>query len=1197
MVVIVHCRKKDIDTGGKDDIPTVRLSEPTLRLRARARLPVSHIIPSNSRRFDAEAQGADNADIRRAPSGSAVSTPLLPLLLFTFSFSLEKERNKSVRSSSLIAPLSHPGSPPRRLVKLATLAVFALIAICVAVLLFVPDDAPEETPKTFTVHSASATEPRVMGLQWEMDEDKEEAKAEPEDGDIGGVPLWRQAVAQAESDAADAEAADAAREDEDVPASLASPVVGEEEEATVKSQEERTTPTNVVEDSTTAYLMERLQTLQGVKSRLNKMKDDMWVMAARAAGIEDATPEPTEEPAAAEPAAGEATDEKEEEEEKEPMTYEEKQSTPRHGDGSGESSEVTTVEGAQSVGPGGDGADDVHKAEKGGEKQEGGDSSLSSSEAEEAEEEAEGEQMEKKQIVSPEAEAEANDDDDDVEKTWTVAVQRAVMALNDDNPGISIKRSTHNEFNADIVNFASGEDVTDATLLEAMKRRRDELWGDATPEAAAAALATGHPCAASTPAREFPSVRTCGNNGAADACQRFNPQPFAKNPLPPVTGLRCTRPLAATPAMSLLWLRPAAGAPRAAAAGPKGNGGKSGGKSGGKGGEDDSEDAMDPDVRAWATSTRGMLAELAAAAGSRFDALTSAGRHRVGALGPAEIVAFTDVAAPSPSSSSSSSSSSATTAPAAAAAAAGAHKDVDRALRKQILVNATHHHIYAMTEMPDAVALNRLATFAASEALLVVRGGEEASVSPGWVRAALVRMGADPMLSVIGVSAAASEDQGRGQGEEEEEENVVVNPDPTRVVLMRRSALVDAGQIPGAPCDGGVGDLSTSWKGFLGAVRERGGTTLTLPASAGGPGKAPPAVAEEKVTEKKKDAANAAAASTSASAACPAPTIGSGCRPPPAAAVLVQYYKREHNIARLSASVLGDTFGAGVLASEAMTGQPTEAGSGDVEFLVNNDSGSHHGRWLRAMAGCARCFLVHSPDVHEIRGYNRLARMTQAPLLAFIQDDDAPRNGTTWLAEAARLMGAKPDLGLLGGKTGRVDPRGSGVEIKARRENVPGYIPGPTWQADGPKFGRGHDKLLKRDADPATGIKYMTVYKVNASPLITRRALFLRVGMFHPGLSCPGDAGIGFDFEYSVRLWYHGYAIGLYDAGFRDARAGGGEKGDRGTRRSSSVVRKRLQQWHRNNALMYYMYPGFHHKAAMRFVAAVARTGPGGVKW
>ena len=315
----------------------------------------------------------------------------------------------------------------------------------------------------------------------------------------------------------------------------------------------------------------------------------------------------------------------------------------------------------------------------------------------------------------------------------------------------------------------------------------------------------------------------------------------------------------------------------------------------------------------------------------------------------------------------------------------------------------------------------------------------------------------------------------------------------------------------------------------------------------------------------------------------------------------MQYYKREHNIARLTASVLGDARGEGALrgVGGSSSSSSSSSSSGDVEFLVNNDSGSHHGKWLRAMAGCARCFLVHSPDVHEIRGYNRLARLARAPLLAFIQDDDAPRNGTDWLRRAATLMASKPELGLLGGKTGRADPRGAGVEVKGARENVAGYITGPTWQADGPKYGRGHGSIAKSGHEPVPGVgSYMTVYKVNAGPLVTPRAVFLRVGMFHPGLSCAGDAGIGFDFEYAVRLWYHGYVTGLYDAAFRDARSGGGGdgKGDRGTRRSGNVVRKRMQQWHRNNALLYYMYPGFHHKAAMRFVAAVARTEPGGAR-
>ena len=55
---------------------------------------------------------------------------------------------------------------------------------------------------------------------------------------------------------------------------------------------------------------------------------------------------------------------------------------------------------------------------------------------------------------------------------------------------------------------------------------------------------------------------------------------------------------------------------------------------------------------------------------------------------------------------------------------------MDRVLRKEILVNETHHHVYAMTEMTDAAAINRLAKFASSEALLVVRGGQDGPCAP-----------------------------------------------------------------------------------------------------------------------------------------------------------------------------------------------------------------------------------------------------------------------------------------------------------------------------------------------------------------------------------------------------------------------------------------------------------------------------------
>ena len=63
---------------------------------------------------------------------------------------------------------------------------------------------------------------------------------------------------------------------------------------------------------------------------------------------------------------------------------------------------------------------------------------------------------------------------------------------------------------------------------------------------------------------------------------------------------------------------------------------------------------------------------------------------------------------------------------------------------------------------------------------------------------------------------------------------------------------------------------------------------------------------------------------------------------------------------------------------------------------------------------------------------------------------------------------------VLGGKTGRVDPRGAPLEVKQERLNVGGYVSGPTWQVDGPKFGRGHSAIAGA-GDAGTGLQYMPV--------------------------------------------------------------------------------------------------------------------------
>ena len=47
----------------------------------------------------------------------------------------------------------------------------------------------------------------------------------------------------------------------------------------------------------------------------------------------------------------------------------------------------------------------------------------------------------------------------------------------------------------------------------------------------------------------------------------------------------------------------------------------------------------------------------------------------------------------------------------------------------------------------------------------------------------------------------------------------------------------------------------------------------------------------------------------------------------------------------------------------------------------------------------------------------------------------------------------------------------------------------------------------------------MFVSWANIGPFVLKRDAFLSSGMFHDSYSCRGDPGIGFDYEYGIRLW------------------------------------------------------------------------------
>ena len=73
-----------------------------------------------------------------------------------------------------------------------------------------------------------------------------------------------------------------------------------------------------------------------------------------------------------------------------------------------------------------------------------------------------------------------------------------------------------------------------------------------------------------------------------------------------------------------------------------------------------------------------------------------------------------------------------------------------------------------------------------------------------------------------------------------------------------------------------------------------------------------------------------------------------------------------------------------------------------VQVLVNDDSGEQIASWRKHLR--PGDVYVQSNNVHEVRAYNMLARMTNASLLVFLQGDNCLPLSTTWLHHAAYLF-------------------------------------------------------------------------------------------------------------------------------------------------------------------------------------------------
>ena len=254
----------------------------------------------------------------------------------------------------------------------------------------------------------------------------------------------------------------------------------------------------------------------------------------------------------------------------------------------------------------------------------------------------------------------------------------------------------------------------------------------------------------------------------------------------------------------------------------------------------------------------------------------------------------------------------------------------------------------------------------------------------------------------------------------------------------------------------------------------------------------------------------------------------------PRVSFAVQYFKRPNLVQKIAAQLVGYAVKYNFA----------------VEVLINDDSATEIREWQEALEQIPHA-IVCAGNVHEIRGYNRLALMSRAQIVAVIQDDDLPPSEPNWLIQAEDNFYEHRKLALIAGLVGQIQG-------------------GPDTGRWGKQRGRHVKQIPYYDSK---GRPFMFVSWANIGPFVLKRDAFLSAGMFHDSYSCRGDPGIGFDYEYGIRLWRNNKEVGLQIMQFRyhvgSSRASG-------TRSSASMKTRRDAIESRNTKLIHHVHKGFY---------------------
>ena len=195
----------------------------------------------------------------------------------------------------------------------------------------------------------------------------------------------------------------------------------------------------------------------------------------------------------------------------------------------------------------------------------------------------------------------------------------------------------------------------------------------------------------------------------------------------------------------------------------------------------------------------------------------------------------------------------------------------------------------------------------------------------------------------------------------------------------------------------------------------------------------------------------------------------------------------------------------------------------DVSEIVVCEDGSIDGSleaWVSCLDG-PNHFIVRSNDLHDIRPLDRAFRLCRSDILCIVQDDDVIPDDLAWAMEALDLFDSTR-LGVLGGFIAYQQP-----------------------PANSPEGGEPDLSFLKSTIRKGDDFRFVPT--VSIGPYYVRSSCYKECGGFDTNFSAPGQAGVGFDEEFGLRVWLRGWQVGYLHQPFKTGVKGVYDFGAGGT--------------------------------------------------